>query len=342
MNYKEISKLLKFDEDTGYESKLFMPNEIFEDLKKNSKIKNSPHIAFSYSYTYLATWIYRYAKHLSTRGLIDNSIMKEILGYNPTTKGLDYLIKKNGVLDEMNYTRTVKDFPTFVHYTHEFGSQIEFDMLSGLDEDDEEDIKKEFMTLNKISRKYFIKYPVKAFFRNWEDEEQREIYENSEDQEDGTFYFIENTHLVPFEVFLFCMSNEKLGCEAFYLYSYLQYKNQIHKDGYDVSIENLAIETGLNDRTSKNYLAQLKGYRMIKCIHNQDFFAVGMRKEDRKANTYITYDYDLFLDKPTTYKKIKVMPRKEYLLKLKLEKEEEIKKWESNEAIQIPIEQLPF
>jgi hypothetical protein len=335
---EELIKLLQFDEDTGYESKLFMPNEMFEDLIKNSKIKNPPHIAFSYSYIYLSTWLYRYSKHLSKEGLIINSMIKEILGYNKGFKGLDYLIKKNGVLDEMNYTWTVKNIPTFVYYKHEVGSQIEFDMLFDLDDEDKED----FFRLNNISRKYYIKFPVKAFYRNWEDEEQREIYENSVDQEDGTFYFIKNTHLIPFEAFLFCMSNEKLGCEAFYLYSYLQYKNQIFDGGYDISIENLALETGFNVRTLKNYLHLLKGYKMIQCKHNQDYFALGLKKEHRKANTYITNDFDLFFDELTTYEKIKVMPRKEYLLKLKLEKEEGIKKWEANEAVNIPIEQLPF
>ncbi|ANC77199.1 hypothetical protein ABE65_010445 [Fictibacillus phosphorivorans] len=326
MQREELIKLLQFDEDTGYESKIYIPNEIFDDLKNNNDIKSPAHKAFSYCYIYLATWLYRYAKHNgiieATSSTKEGTIsMKEILGYNQMTKGLDYLIKKNGVLEEMGYLSTVKDYPISAMFEDGY---LEFSMLSDLDVEMQKYVK------NRSSRKYTIKFPVKAFYRF------------DDNDEDGTFYFIDNTTLIPFEVFLFCMSNEKLGCEAFYLYSYLQYKNQIFEGGYDVSIENLALETGLNIRTLKNYLHLLKGYKMIQCMHNQDFFALGLIKEKRKANTYITNDSELFFDELTTYKKIKVMPRKEYLLKLKFEKEEEIKKWEATEAVNIPIEQLPF
>ncbi len=319
-------KLLQFDEDTGYESKIYIPNEIFDDLKNNNDINSAAHTAFSFSYIYLATWLYRYAKHNgiieATSSTKEGTIsMKEILGYNQMTKGLDYLIKKNGVLEKMGYLSTVKDYPISAIFEDGY---LEFSMLSDLEVEMQNYVK------NRSSRKYTIKFPVKAFYRF------------NDNDEDGTFFDISNTTLIPIEVFLFCMSNDQLGCDAFYCYSYLQYQNQLFKNGYDVSLENLALETGFNIRTLKNYLHLLKGYRMIQCIHNQDYFALGMKKEHRKANTYITNDFELFHEELTTYKKIKVMPRKEYLLKLKLEKEEEIKKWEATEAVNIPIEQLPF
>lgn len=92
MKYEEIKKLVQFNEYNGYESKLYMPNEIFADLKAN--IKNTPHIAFAYSYIYLVTWMYRYTKHIVGQEVISNSTIKEILGYSAVTRTINYLIKK--------------------------------------------------------------------------------------------------------------------------------------------------------------------------------------------------------------------------------------------------------
>jgi hypothetical protein len=190
MELNEIQELLQYYEK---ESKVFMPNEIFIDLK--GAVYNSPHLAFAYSYTYLVTWLYRYAKHMSKDGLIDNGKLKEILGYNAITKGLDYLTKKNGLLDQLGCTETVKDFPTL--WTFEDGD-LEFEMYSE---------NKEMLTTWNLPGKYSIKYPVKAFHRY------------DEDVLDGTFYEIASTHCIPFEVFMFCMSNNLIGTIGFYLYS---------------------------------------------------------------------------------------------------------------------------
>lgn len=120
MKYEQLEELLQYHEK---ESKIFMPNEIFDDLK--GAIPDSPHIAFAYSYTYLAAWLYRYSKHISpTEGFIDNVKMKQILGYNENYKKLDYLIKKNGLLDQLGYTETVKDFPTSWTYDEMEGLEI--------------------------------------------------------------------------------------------------------------------------------------------------------------------------------------------------------------------------
>ena len=83
MTYAEIEQLLQFND---YESKIFMPNEIFGDLQKN--IDNASHIAFAYSYIYFVTWLYRYAKYGMVNELIDQKFIKRILGYNENYKKL--------------------------------------------------------------------------------------------------------------------------------------------------------------------------------------------------------------------------------------------------------------
>src|SRR5690606_36182906 len=95
------------------------------------------------------------------------------------------------------------------------------------------------------------KYPVRAFNRYIFDPDMKEDYEQG--YEDGTFFEVDNTHLIPFESFLFCMSNKELGCIGFYLYSFLKSKNQLFKSGYDIPLEELESVTGVKGRTLDKY-----------------------------------------------------------------------------------------
>ncbi|MEH7393324.1 hypothetical protein [Bacillus sp. JJ1474] len=314
MTYEEIEKLLQYHER---ESKVFIPNEILEELKCH--IPNSPHIAFAYSYYYLICWLYRYAKY-GVINDIDNKKIKEILGYTAITKGLDYLIKKNGVLDDLGYTITTKDFPLSWTYEDDF---LEFDLLSDMDEDIQRNVKQQY------SRKYTIKFPPKAFHRTKESKEDSYL--------DGTFYEVDNTHLIPFEVFLFCMSKKELECTGFYLYSYIKRMNDYHSGGWDVSIENMALDTGIAENTLIRYLDQLRKYKMIEGIHNQEYFCLALDPSERKANTYITNDFDLFTYKPQFYEKIKVMSSHDYY-KLREEEFENL----FGSGIDISVEELPY
>lgn len=317
MNYQEIEKCLQYNEK---ESKVFMPNEIFDDLQNN--IKKTVHIPVAYSYYYLITWLYRYAKYGTIN--IDNKNIKQILGYNTDTQGIDYLMKKNGMLDVMGYTETVKDFPITWTFEDEY---LDFEMLSEMDEDVQKAIKQ------NLSRKYTIKFPVKAFNRHIDDEEMKEEY--AKGYEDGTFYELDNTHMIPFEVFMYCMNNDKIGCTGFYLYSYLKMKNQHFSDGYDCPMERLAKETGLPISTMRDSLDIIRKYKMVEGILNQEYFCIGLEDYKRKANTYITNNIELFTDEPIEYEKMKVLQVNEYYQMLNEQKEAE--KEES-----FPLELLPF
>jgi len=292
MSYEEIVRCLQYNEK---ESNLFMPNEIFEDLKLH--VRNTPHIAFAYSYCYLATWLYRYVKHSSVTEILDNKKLKELLGYNPKTQTLDYLIKKNGLLDEIEYLESTRDFPLTWSLTGE-EKDLDFFMLSDLDIG----VAKE--KFPNIPKRFFLKKPLKGFSRIKLNEDGQE-YESL-----GTFYDIANTHNVPFEGFLYCMSNRDIGCTGFYLYSYLKHKNDLFENGYDVSLANLSLDTGIKESTLDKYIGLLKGYRMVDFRHNQEFFAIGMRAEDRKANTYLINEHDSFSNELETFQKIKIVKKK--------------------------------
>lgn len=271
------------------ESSLYMPNEVFDDLQRG--IEKSVHIPFAYAYYYLISWLYRYAKYGNIN--IDNKMIKRILGYNPTYQEINYLIKKNGILDSMEYTSTVKDYP--VSWTFE-NNELEFMLLSDFDKEMQKYIN------GTRSRKYSIKFPTKGFHRQVD----------TNDILDGTFYEISNTHSVPFEVFAFCMSKKEIGCTGFYIWCYLQMKNQMYENGYDVSLDGLTHETGVAKRTLIHYLGVLRGYRMVDCYYNQEYFCVALKEEDRNANTYKTNSWNVFSDVKVEYSRLRVMKKEEY------------------------------
>jgi hypothetical protein len=307
MNQGEI---FQFDEK---ESKVFMPNEIFDDLK-GAVTRNSSHLTFSYSYIYLITWFYRYAKYISvTDGFIDNGKIKEILGYSKDYKPLDYLIKKNGLLDQLGYTSTAKDFPT--SWSIEDG-YLGFNMYSEF---------KEFLSHLNLSRKFTIKLPVKAIHR----------YDN--EVLDGTYYQIENTHCIPFEVFMFCMANDKLGVTGFYLYSYIKRMNDMFPEGWDVAIGKLAKVTAIPTSTLERYMDELRRYNMLTVTYNQEVFTLAMRIEDRKANTYKVNEFNEFTYTPQMINKMKVVTTKQYF---KGKQQEQIHIWAKK--AHIAEELLPY
>ena len=319
MNYQEIVSTLQF---TEAEAKVFMPNEIFEDLQNN--MKKGVHIPVAYAYYYLTSYLYRQTKYDTVS--IDNKMIKQILGYHADTKGIDYIIKKNGVLDIMGYTETVKDYPVFWEFEEE---GLKFTLLSEVDETTQVDLKK-----NK-SRKYTIKYPVKAFNRYIDDEEMKEEYIKG--YEDGTFFEFDNTHLIPFEIFLYCMSNDKIGCTGFYLYSFIKMKNQHFHGKYDCSMEGLAENTGLPTSTMKESLSLLRKYKVVEGIHNQEFFCMAYEEHMRKANSYIANEIENFTDAPVEFEKMKVLKVNEYYQIL-----EDKRKEEDGDREPFPLELLPY
>lgn len=327
MTYEELKEYLQFNEA---ETQTFLPNEIFDELKI---INNIQHRAFAYTYIYLTTYLWRYAKYSAisyTNSTQDK--LKEILGRKGDER-LNYIIKKNGVLEKLKWLETTNDFPIISEY-HQEDNELEFTFISGWKD---MDIWEEVKAPNKFT----VKRPIRGFNRYPNDPEMQEEYNDG--YEDGTFEYINNTHQIPFEVFMYCMSKKEVGIKGFYMYAYLFSKDKMHGGkGYDVTLINLSSQLAIPEKTIDRYLDIVRKFNMVVGLHNQDFFAVGMKKEQRKANTYITNGYELFTDKPIQYAKIKIIAKQEYLKKMKEEKKkreaEELEKY----GVIITEDQLPF
>jgi hypothetical protein len=244
----DIKKQLNFNE---HQHKIYIHNEIFVEVKQLGS-----HAAFAYTYYYLICWLYRYAKYGELN--IDVKMIKEILGYNPTNKKLDYLIKKGGVLDEIGLTETSTDYPlvwTFID------GDLEFTMLSDFDDE----IRK--MYLKQKGKNYKVKVPVKALSRN---------------EENGTFYDIGYTHEVTFDLFANCMEGD-LGCSGFYLYGYLKYRCDKFGE-YSCPLDRLGEEIGMSKNTVDKYLTILCQEGLVECKVNDCKMVDG--EFVKKSNTY--------------------------------------------------------
>lgn len=301
MRYEEISKVLEIN---GKESPVFMPNEMFEDLQ--GYLEDSSHIAYAYSYMYLSHFLYRNCKYFNVPTLLDNNMLKEILGYSKSNRTMNYITKKDGLLNGIKYTEPTKNYPMSWEYTDK-----ELSFLTYEDSRDYMDV------LPPIPKKFFLNYPLLA-----EADERvvtkvvtTETGEKIEEEVEvrGTFHDVESTTSVDFKVFMFCMGKKDLGVIAFYLYSWFKYSCNIHYGDYDVPITKLVKETGFVRNTIFKYIDLLKGYKMISFQHNMDFFSVAAFKEDRLATTYFVNEYDLFSDKYVEFEKMEVLLKMDYI-----------------------------
>jgi len=297
MNLKEINSTLGI---TGKEVDVYLPNEIFSDLE--SYLVDSPQIAYAYSYTYLAHFLYRNCKYFDNKVLINGDIFKQVLGYAKSNRTMNDITKrKSGLLEEIGYLESTKDMPLSWTFEADSGEPLSFDVSSNYEKGE----------LPPVPSAFFLWRPVKAFERTILHIKEGGGFE--EEDIPGTFYDVFRTHTVDFDIFTYCMANKELGTIAFYLYSWLKHKNDLFEKGYDVTYDKLSQETGIDRRTMVSYMNLLKGYRMISFKFNQPYYVNGMYTEDRKATTYITNGFESFQSEPKPFKKIETMSKEKYL-----------------------------
>lgn len=320
MKQKELLKLISFNEE--YQSSVGIPNYLFEQLNglvKQKKLK-SQHIGFAFSYIYFITYMARYAKYDCF--LPSTKQIKEILGYSATNKTIDYIIKKDGLLDKAGITKTIDDFPVVAEWKEDYSivgknKLLEITFVSEIYPD-----MMFFKKERKANSQTMCKIPLFGFYDNPDDWGSGQPY-------DGTFFFDYDQSgidfsLIDFRVFAYCMANpSELGCNAFYLYSYLKSKNDIY-NGYNATSKRLAQETGLSQRTLEKYRDNMRSYNMMTLQHEMDYFVVGGQDlKDRKASNNLINDYEEFTGVKVDYHKLGKIGITSYLKKL--EQEEHIK-----------------
>lgn len=256
----DLKQLLNWNE---FQDKIYVPNEIFNDLRVLHD-KGSSHVAFAYSYYYLISWLYRFAKYGEKN--IDVKMIKQVLGYSASTQEINYIIKKNGFLDQIGYTYSDTDYPTAWEWNDSF---INFILLSDLEEDSR------LTLLKEKGRNFKVKVPFKGIWRSVESQINND--------EDGTFYAFDYTHEMSFRIFMECMQDKQLGVSGFYLYGYLKYRCDKFKK-YQSSIERIGDDIGMSKNTADKYLGRLRSKGLISCEESMCEKVNG--EFSKRANTY--------------------------------------------------------
>jgi hypothetical protein len=210
MQYKEIP--------------IFVPNEIFYDFA-NLKYKSNKHYSFMICYYILVSYFYYYSFYGDK--LITKAEIKTLLSLSKTNTRLDYITKRNGLLDSTGYTYETNNIPIKTVYNDNIPNWIYYNM-------------------NTYS--YKIKCPRKAFYRHSNDVEYT-----------GTFYDVVNTTKVDMNIFYEIINN--LGINAFVIYLYIKKHNTLMM-GYTKLANNLLMSRRIV--VDKTNLLELYGYINIK------------------------------------------------------------------------------
>lgn len=223
---------------SGNPMQIQMPNEIFTDLT-SANFKSWKHKAFAYSYYFLVTYLYRTTLYGTTpEDYCQDSIMKKIVARKSS---FDYVTKKNGVLDKMGYTKSTSNYPISFYMKDGI---LEFGMIK--------DLKKQVDAYTPtMGNRFAVKEPVKALNRFNEDYS-------------GTFYDMQNTHLVTVQRFVDIITHPDLGYVGLYVYAYLSMMGDKFRDGYQISNKALSDVIGCNEKTLSKYTRKLEECGFIK------------------------------------------------------------------------------
>lgn len=333
MKASEIKGFIYFNEE--YERYIAIPNSLFDKLQTltASKQLKSQHTAFAFSYIYLQTYLFRHAKYdkvIPTAGQI-----KEMLGYSATNKTVNYITKRKGLLDDKKITHTSSNFVLIADYEDEYAKldkNITFTYVSDLYEHEQ------FRTARKIGLSQSYKVPIFGLYAN-----PNKYFNDNDEPFDGTFYeycegLSEPFTLIDFNVFAYMMANEELGVNAFYLYCYLLYKNELFCCGYTATASRLSEETGLTTKSIQRYRDKMRSYNIMSLIHQMDYFVIGL-EHGRKASANIIHTYEEFKSEVITYNKQSIIGFKAYQDILRAKDE---KYYINKPIIDFPKENLPF
>lgn len=258
-----------------------LPNSIFRDLSSTIKSKNGStniqQVAFSYAYLTAVAFLYKYAHFVDIENntYIQNSDIKEILGYSRTTKSIDKIIKKDGILDKMSLTLTTKEYPvSFILNRNEKINGIfvrEFETIKDLDVDN----------INYTTIKNIVKN------RNYEVKEPLFLTTGYKNREYGTLYSIENTHKINIYEFLKLIFDSSLDNIDFLLYGFFKSKCKGNKDNMkSIAVNRIVSEIGIDRGTFYKHLEKLKNKGYIYVNHKEWIMTDDIYKDYIKANDY--------------------------------------------------------
>lgn len=253
-----------------------IPNFIFRDLSSNVKGKNIntniQQVSFAYAYLVVIAFLYKYAHYVDIDNgtYIQNADIKELLGYSKQTRTVDYIIKKNGLLDEIGLSETSKDYPIQFTFNDDKINNIPI---------------RDFVTISDLNTNdtnySLIKGIVKN--RNYEIKEPTFLFEYKE--ENGTLYDYSNTHKVTIGELLLFIGNENLNNIDFSMYCYFKSKCKGYKDNMkSIALNTIVSELGVGKDAFYAHLQTLKDNKFIDVCHKK--WTMGAVADSLESNEY--------------------------------------------------------
>jgi hypothetical protein len=230
-----------------YDKKDFSPylsNQIFSDFDNCTEFKTHSHKAYAYTYYYLSSYLYFNTKYgeIELDKLSQTNLRVNVLRTVARGK-FSYIVKKDGLLDSLGYTKTSTNYPIEVKI--EEGIISDFICL------------KDYKKLYNISfpnhvPNFKIKIPIKCLYAS-----------DDETTFDGLQFLKNNVHFIDCSAFILCMDHELLGYNGFYIYGYIRFMSDKFNSGWSASNEKLEKIFGFNIKTIRKYLSVLKEVNLI-------------------------------------------------------------------------------
>ena len=212
----------------------------FNKLLATGDIKNNRHKTFAFSYYCLVSYLWKYSKYGEQE--INVQDIKSILQLSVGDKRVDYLIKKNGVLDLFGFTETTRDFPMATTFDED--NMIEVKTLKDLGEETEKSF------LAQYNNKYACKKPLLQYNRK-----------------DKAGLMFSKDDVVPISVFeltrtLLC---PEISFDGFYVYIYLKYRcKMINYSDLRIFYAELEKHIGYKKRRIRELINALSNIGMIR------------------------------------------------------------------------------
>lgn len=238
-----------------------IPNEIFRDLSSSIKNKggstNIQQSSFAYAYLVCLAFLYKYAYFVDINNdtYLQNKDIKIVLGYSPNTKSIDYIIKRNGLLECIGLTKTTNDYPVFASYID--------DEYNGLK-------IREITTISMIdeSHSFFSKIKSIVKNRNYKISEPRFLFEYKDDA--GTLYDYSNTHRITIKEFIEIIYNSELDNIDFMLYAFFKSKCfNLNNNMKSIPLLSIVSEIGISKDAFYSHLNIMKDRKLLNVNHKE-------------------------------------------------------------------------
>lgn len=248
----------------GDESSVQIPNEIFpllaNGIRNKSGKSNVQQVSFAYSYIAHISLLYKYSFFVDfeNESYVQNGDIKEWLGYSRTTKTINRVIKKDGILDSLGVTETEKDYPLFFNTTNEKINDIPVKDFYYILDPESKELNSYLVNQAKVivqNRNYEIKKPIFLF-------------NPTGDREYGTMYDYSNTHSFTAKEALYFFTHPVFNAIDFSIYNYVKSKAKGMKGNRrEISLRRITEELGLDEKTLYAHLKALKASGVISVQH---------------------------------------------------------------------------